>query len=244
MKLKYLIILLIGIVLISGCVQQSDGGNISKDNNTNTTIMGSGGKIAGTDQGESLSDILEKGAKINAMQYDLIITMTLKDGTKIVTTGKTWLEGSKTRIETKMKSAQGPPVEGIYINDGLVWYSYTYMPQFGKYIELSGKSPGPTTPKDLIKEQRLQISNVKTLGKEVVDGKSALVTEYTATVGGVTSTIKSWYWVEKGIPVKSQATTSEYVSVNEYKNVIIGDVEDSVFELLPDDMIVQIPGLT
>jgi hypothetical protein len=105
-----------------------------------------------------------------------------------------------------------------------------------QYEAQSGNAPDPADLSASIAQGRL-------VGTETVDGQPCDVYE---SVEG-TTTVKTWVAKSNGFPVKSEVTTPQGVIKSEFKNVKVGGVPDSLFELPAGMEIVDmgnIPGFS
>ena len=180
---------------------------------------------------ESLTEVLGKAKGITSLEYDMVAT---SPGQEAVTV-KMWLKGTKMRGEGTFEGQ-----EVVYILDMDEQEAYVYIPaqnmamkmDFGKVQETLGESPAEQS-------ESVEEYNPVTIGTEVLDGKSCLVVEYTTE----TSEVKMWIWTKYGLPIKTESTTTEGTSIVELKNIGLGEISDSIFELPAGVQIMEIPGL-
>ena len=145
------------------------------------------------------------------------------------------------------------------IKNGKMWSEMTVMGQQMTiivdtekkvvYMLAAGQNQAMKLPYDQYETQAGGVANPgsatqgKLTGTETVDGQLCDVYEKTESFG----TIKTWIAKSNGFPVKSETTTSLGVSKTEFKNVKIGGVPDSLFELPAGVQVVDmgnIPGLS
>jgi outer membrane lipoprotein-sorting protein len=222
-------------------------GSMKKKNNTLIVILiivllgvgvwlWLGNKGSPSDQGVissgeelSLSDIFKKTGSISSFKYDMVSTAPGQASQTI----KMWRKGSKIRMEGTFEGQSM-----VYLVDGDKQSAYMYLPSqntamktdFSKAQEISGESPT---------EQSASATNYNpiTVGDEVLDGKSCVVVQYETE----TASIKMWVWKEYGLPIKTESTTSQGTSVIELKNIEIGDISNSMFELPSGVQVLEIP---
>ncbi len=75
-------------------------------------------------------------------------------------------------------------------------------------------------------------------GTAMINGKSCMVVQYMVGVAPA----KMWLWQDYGLPIRVEATTTQGMTLMEYKNIQFGDIADSVFELPEGVQIIQQPG--
>lgn len=106
------------------------------------------------------------------------------------------------------------------------------------YEQFEQQMPETPNPLDLGKDA----ATGKVVGTETIDGKPCDVYEVTSPAG----TVKTWIWKEKGFPLRSEAKTPEGDVRVEFKNVTLGNLPDSLFELPAGMQVVDfgnMPGL-
>jgi outer membrane lipoprotein-sorting protein len=189
----------------------------------------SGEGIINLGQEVSLSDILKKAKGISSFKYDMVSTIP-GETSQII---KMWRKGNKTRMQGTFEGQNM-----VYLIDADKQSAYMYLPSqntamktaFTKAQGISGESP--TEQSGSLTEY-----NPTTVGSEVVDGKNCLVVEYDTG----TENVKMWLWKEYGLPIKTESTTAQGTSAVELKNIEIGDISDSMFELPSGVQVIEIP---
>jgi len=179
---------------------------------------------------ESLTDILAKAKGVTSFKYDMVISSPGEE----TLTQKMWLKGKKMRMEGTIEGKSM-----VYLVDTDMQLAYIYFPAentamkigLAKAKETAGESPTEQS-ESIIKY------NPVTLGTEVLDGKSCLVIEYTTE----TESVKMWLWKKYGFPIKTETTTDKGTTVLELKNIELGGIPDSMFELPAGVQIMQIPS--
>ncbi len=187
----------------------------------------------GTPAGEemSLDEVLANAERIGGYNFDMVITQSNQQTME----STMWVEGANMRWEG---SVEGQNV--IYILNTAQQTAYIYMPSQNMAMKQSfatargavGESPSEAT-------QGIPDQNPVVLGTEVWDGKTCLVVQGTSDQGDV---IKWWLWTSRGIPIKTELTshTGESI-VTELRNIQVGDIADSMFELPAGVQIMDIP---
>ena len=175
----------------------------------------------------TLADILSRAEGVTGLQYDLVITTP--EG---VTTGKVYWEEGKMRTEM---TVIGERVIAITRED---WGEvYIYYPDRGTIYKMIFTGSELETP--LEKSEDVPMDTVEVIGTETVDGEPCMVVEYTAEG----ATVRAWIWTQYGIALKVRLTSDGKVITTEFKNVVVGDVPDDLFEVPPGIEIIEIPGV-
>lgn len=195
-------------------------------------VVPSGGEEKAEEEVGSLTDILTKVAGVTSLKYDMVITAP---GQQATVTQKIWRKGNKMRMEGTMEGKSM-----VYLVDMDEQLAYMYFPSENMAMEID-MSKAQETAGESPTEQSGSIMqyNPVTLGTEVLDGKSCLVIEYTAETGKT----KSWVWKKYGLPIKTETTTTKGTSVVELKNIDVGNISDSMFELPAGVQLMDIPFL-
>lgn len=202
--LALLAMLVIGVVLISGCAK----GPEEKPSETQAPIE--------QPTTETLGEILGRGAGIASVKYDMVTTA---QGMPSMTQ-KVWLKKNKMRTEMTI---EGQTTVNLIDMDAKTMY--TYMPAQNLAIKMDFAKEAPESP--IESTESIEKYKPVVIGTETIDGKVCSVIEY--TVEGVKT--KSWIWKEKGFLVRMEVTTSEGKTIIEYKNIEFVDIPNSMFEL-------------
>jgi outer membrane lipoprotein-sorting protein len=183
----------------------------------------------------SLEEVLGKAKGLGGYKFDMV----LKQTGEADMTSHMWIEGADMRWEG---SAEGRDM--VYILRSAEQVAYMYLPSqnmamkynFTKAKGAVGKSPGEQS-----EEIGTEYPDAEVLGTEVWDGKTCLVAKGVSDEGDVTTW---WLWIEYGIPVKVEFSprTGEAL-VTELRNVEVGDIPDSMFELPAGVQPMEIPAL-
>jgi outer membrane lipoprotein-sorting protein len=168
---------------------------------------------SGQTSGGSVASLLGKAVGITSMKFDLVTTAPDNS----VTTSTAWVKKNKMRIEG---SIQGQNT--VTLIDGDAKTMYVYNPAQNTAIKmdfnLAPQSPSASS---------ISQYNPIIVGSETLDGKLCQILQYTAN--GVLT--KEWVWDAKGLPVRTQMTTSSGISTTDYKNYDFSDIPDSMFVL-------------
>jgi outer membrane lipoprotein-sorting protein len=180
-----------------------------------------------SDEEVSLQELFAKGQKVDGYSFDYAMT---EEKTGLNMEGKMAIKGSKMRME--MNSPEG---QMIQIVDQEVKKAWTYMPEQQMAIEVDmNQVDVPESPSDYA--ENVEAADAKYLGKEKVNGIDC----YKYSVENKEDEGSVIYWVhsEYGLPVRVEITAEDSVTTINYKNFVVGDIEDSQFQL-PDGVEVQ-----
>jgi len=177
----------------------------------------------------SLTETLGKAKDISSFKYDMVATAPGETAETI----KMWRKGGKMRMEGTFEGKSM-----VYLVDADEQIAYMYLPaentamkiSFGEVQEAAGESPTEQS-------ESVEKYNPVTIGTEILDGKTCLVTEYTTE----TEDVKMWVWTKYGLPIRTEATTEKGTSVVELKNIDFGSISDSMFELPAGVQIMEVP---
>ncbi len=220
-KMLFGLIILVLALSLAGCSEPVPDNNTNKNQNQNQDQASN----------ESIQAILAKASGVKNIEYEIEMIL---NGTPLPAQLKIYEKGEKYRMETSfMEQSQ----TGIY--DGQ--HAYTYDSATDTYYLMEDDEQTGSKPIDF-SDMSIQASNdasMKELGKEEVSGLKTRIIEfsYTAPEEEPTKT-KAWISEKYGIPVKFEATTgtgeNEMKSVMILKNIKIGTVKDSLFEVPQD----------
>jgi outer membrane lipoprotein-sorting protein len=152
-KMALLAVLVIGIILTSGCTQTSE--------ETQQTPTPSGVQ---TTSSESFSDILNQANTIPSVKYDMIMTVP---GSPTITM-KTWVKGDMIRTEM---TVEGMKLINIVGRSGMM---YTYMPAQNMAMKIDVGDAPVSAVGEL---GSMQGYDPKVVGTETLDGKKCQVIE-------------------------------------------------------------------
>lgn len=182
--------------------------------------------------GQTIQEILEKGKSIDNIEYTMALIKPFP------VTAKIYQKGIKYRGEASVLGQTS-----ISIFDGT--NAYIYDPTKDVYYK-SPDADGSTGTFDFedFSEQALADTEMKELGKETINGMETRVIEFQYMGAGTDEALKTKAWVseEYGIPVKFQFESDMGDVEMEYKDIKIGVVEDSMFEV-PEDKIVEMDDM-
>lgn len=180
----------------------------------------SAGQEATAKSGDDVSAIFAKAATISSMSFDFIVT---SDEGKM--TGKACVKG--TRMKTEM-TVEGEKM--IYIYDSKSGDVITYFPEQNMAMKTNfSKEMGGLIQSPADYSDNAASEDIKTVGKETIDGLSCIVLNIVDKENK--EEYKMWVSEKYGIPVRVESTDENGKSVIEYKNIKVGSVQDSEFEL-------------
>lgn len=173
--------------------------------------------------GETLSEILGRGAGIASVKYDMVVTAPEAP----TMTMKMWEEGNKIRAEMDQ---QGQTIVMLIDYDEGVAYMYMPAENFAYEIPL-GQAPESAVEQ----AQAIAGYDYTVIGTDTIDGKVCTVVEY--SYGGTSA--KAWIWKEHGFLIRIESTAPGGTTITEFKNIDFADIDDSMFELPAGVQIVQ-----
>lgn len=209
-------------VLIAGCGGKTEENAAPVKQETNDPADSS------KSEAPSTQDLLGKGKAISELSYEYEAQMP--DSEKMV--AKTWLKGKKMRTE------MANPAEGgniITIVDGEKGVAYVYQPEqkMATKMDISltqqEESASPTETLESYKPEDMNM-----IGRETIDGKKCLVYEF------LDGQSKAWLWEENGLPIKTEVIMDGKKAVGMFRNLQIGNVDDSMFTLPEGTQIMEL----
>ncbi len=165
--------------------------------------------------GDTLSEILGWAQNIPTMKYTVVMTMP---GVPATTT-TTWVKKNKMRMEMSMQG-----ITTVLLVDQDTKTMYSYMPAQNMAMKMSYDQASKSATEEA---GSIAGYNPKTVGTESIDGKACLVVEFTVEQ----TTTKMWIWKDRGLPLKTEMTTTTGKTTIEYKNYDFSDIPDSMFDL-------------
>lgn len=150
--------------------------------------------------------------------------------------GKIYVKGNKMRQEITMGTQKH-----VSIIRGDKKVTWLLFPEQKAYMEVEYKEPEPVTA-SAIEEISKDRANRRLVGKETVNGylcdKYELIYQ-DKSIG--TQTV----WISKklGVMVKMEQTASGFPMSMEFKNIVVKDVPDSVFEIPAGYSKMSMPGM-
>jgi hypothetical protein len=226
--------LLVLMLLVSAC----GGGGGSTTTTSSTAVTGTTPTSTSSTQtttpptttsaaaGNSVSDILGKGTKIDTITYDLTMTVT---GQAAITM-TIYQKGNKMREEMTVGG-----IAAVVLIDGDAQTMYTYMPSLKMATKMTYDS-GAIIPGAWETDDAAMDYNPTIVDTESIDGKACTVITWDVPGSG---SAKEWVWTEKGFPLKMEMTYSGVTTTMEYSNVDFSDIPDSTFELPADAQIID-----
>lgn len=178
------------------------------------------GQEATAKSGDDVSAIFAKAATISSMSFDFTVT---SDEGKM--TGKACVKGTKMKTETTVEGEKM-----IYIYDSKSGDVITYFPEQNMAMKTNfSKEMGGLIQIPAEYSDNTASEDIKTVGKETIDGLSCIVLNIVDKENK--EEYKMWVSEKYGIPVRVESTDENGKSVIEYKNIKVGSVQDSEFEL-------------
>jgi len=220
MKYSKLIIpiLIVGIVVWVGVSWWGGKGPVDEG----TSLPEGSSEEKGTSE-SPLAEILATAKGLPSYALDMV---TSYPGGEAMT-ARLWIKDGSRKLES---TAEGETM--IYLLQAATQSSYIYFPESKTGMQLDWDT-AQTTAGEMLGEQLTDLETYQPtiVGEEILDGKNCLVTQWTAE--GMEG--KSWIWKEYGLPIRTEMTVEGETSVTELKNIQIGSIADSEFEL-PDDI--------
>ena len=226
--MKRLWFVLVLILAVASLLGSACGGGGEEGGATATPTSKPTATPTKTATGETLSDILGKAGDIANVKYDMI--MTTPDQEQMAS--KVWLKGKKMRMES---TVEGEDI--ITLVDGDAQVMYIYYPSQNQAMQMSFTNAPES---DIESTEAIEQYDPEIIGTETIDGKVCLVVVY--TVEGMEE--KAWIWKDKGFPIRVETTTSEGVTIIEWKNIDFGNIPDSTFQLPAGVEIMEFPFST
>jgi outer membrane lipoprotein-sorting protein len=160
--------------------------------------------------------------------------LLLKQGGETMT-GKVYVKGDKTRQEFVQQGQK--QIRIIRPDKGLMWL---LMPAEKIYMEMSSQESGAYDP--TLDQNIEDKAEMKSLGKETVNGYvcDKYLYSYHDTSMGTTT-----LWISKKLnyPIKTEYQSSSGDMLVEYKNIKEGNVQNSLFDVPGDYMLLSVPGM-
>ena len=176
--------------------------------------------------GSALNDLMAR-ARANT-EYSVEFRMTA--GT-VPITGKSFFKGKKMRQE------MGTGQEAVVVIVDLDTKEATnFMPALGLAfkVDFTQVAMDAQRPDDRVGQLP---ANARQVGTETVDGKPAVVFEFTEQA----ATNKMWIWAEKGVPLKVETTAAGQKTLIEYLNYQFTPQPDNLFTLPAGVSLMDIP---
>ncbi|PIN98292.1 MAG: hypothetical protein COT90_05040 [Candidatus Diapherotrites archaeon CG10_big_fil_rev_8_21_14_0_10_31_34] len=182
--------------------------------------------------GETIQEILAKGKSIDNIEYEMTITKPF------AVTAKMYQKGIKYRGEASILGQTS-----IIIFDGTNAYTYDSTADVYYKSPDTGTDSGGFDFKDF-SAQALADTQMNELGEETINGINTKVIEFSYTGNGADASLKTKVWIsiQYGIPVKFQFESKLGEVEMEFKNIKIGSVQDSMFEV-PEDKVKDMDSL-
>jgi hypothetical protein len=160
--------------------------------------------------------------------------LLLKQGGETMT-GKAYVKGDKTRQEFVQQGQKQITI--MRPDKGVTW---VLMPEEKIYMEMSSQEGAAYDPQldPNIKDK----AEIKLLGKETVNGYTCDKYQYSYHDTSL-GTMIQWVSKQLNIPIKTEYKSPSGYMLIEYKNIQKGNVQDSLFEVPGDYMLMSVPGM-
>jgi outer membrane lipoprotein-sorting protein len=146
----------------------------------------------------------QSGFSFDSAQWTSNTTQDDGSGKVNKSSQKFWISGRQMRIETL---DEGTGETHIIIDDGS--QQYLYNPKENSAMVMNEMMKGMYSGllnSDAFKQGAENRKNAKTIGAEIINGKSCTIKEYENKVMNITSQVKEWVWDAKQFPMKSIVT--------------------------------------
>jgi len=171
--------------------------------------------------GQTLGDIYGVGRDIGDVKFDMVMTspeMTEQLVEKVYYKDA-WLT-DKMKIRYEMPAVMEGAFSTIFIMDLGANVEYMWYPDQNIACQLPAGEGSDNPVEDV------ELIPVK-VGTETIDGKLCDVYQWTSE----NISMKEWVWREKSFPIKAEVTSSGETTVIEYKNIVFGNLSDSLFTI-------------
>ncbi len=167
-----------------------------------------------------VAGLLAKAHELPGLTYDAVTTVNGEESFEV----KYAVKVPNIRIETGSPEIGMTMVCIINTDEGVV-YALSPDQQTATKMSLAQFEVDTATPLDYAKS--MEPDSMKYINTETLDSKECLVYEITEQ----DSTGKVWLWKDYGIPLRVEFTYDGDRVVNEYKNVQVTELDDSLFKL-------------
>ena len=151
------------------------------------------------------------------------------------TTGKVYVKGDKTRQEFVQQGQKQVTI--MRADKGLTWL---LMPAEKIYMEMLSQEGAAYNPQ--LDQNIKDKAEIKSLGKETVNGYVCDKYQYIYRDTSM-GTLTQWISKKFNYPIKSEYKSSSGYMLTEYKNIQEGNVQDSLFEVPGNYMLMSVPGM-
>jgi len=178
----------------------------------------------------SLTEILATAKDLPSYAFDMVADYLGEE-----TISRLWVKDGSTKMETTSEAGTT-----VYLMQAETQSAYLYFPEKKTGMQLEWDDTAQTTSGGMFGDEyiaEIQANQPIIVGEEMLDGKNCLVTQWTAE--GMEE--KVWIWKEYGLPIRTEITMGGETNVTEFRNIQIGNVADSEFELPDDIQITPLP---
>lgn len=231
LKTLTLLAILLLMPLLGGCGEEKKEVDpttkSSKAASDKTTVSDISVNSPSTSEEASMEDILARSQAIDGMSYE--VEAHMYDGD--ILQSKMWIEGKKFRMEAQNEA-------GIVLSDDIDSYVYEYLPSEKTADKrlVYQQNTNADSPKQEI--NRIKDEELNKVGNQIIDGKNCTIYKVDSK-----DPKKLWIWDKYGIALRVETQYEAGKNVMEYKNVQIGDIDDSLFYLPADTQVTLLdPG--
>ena len=160
--------------------------------------------------------------------------LLLKQGGETMT-GKVYVKGDKTRQEFVQQGQKQITI--MRLDKGVTW---VLMPAEKIYMEMSSQEGAAYNPQ--LDQNIKDKAEIKLLGKETVNGYVCDKYQYIYHDTSL-GTLTQWISKKFSYPIKTEYKSPSGYMLTEYKNIQEGNVQNSLFEVPGDYMLMSIPGM-
>ena len=160
--------------------------------------------------------------------------LLLKQGGETMT-GKVYVKGDKTRQELVQQGQKQITI--MRPDKGFTWI---LMPAEKIYMEMSSQESAAYNPQ--LDQNIKDKAEIKLLGKETVNGYVCDKYQYIYRDTSL-GTLTQWVSKQLNVPIKTEYKSASGYMLTEYKNIKEGNVQNALFDVPGDYMLMSIPGM-
>lgn len=174
------------------------------------------------------------GGSIEAMKNGLSYDYVMTAGEQVMNSHFSF-KGENVRIETL-----DPSNPSLMITKGKELYIINPKEKTGFKMSTEGDT-GANPTGEVKPEENMDKDSLNIIGKEDVNGEPCYIVTTKSIVDGFE--MKMWLHQKYGIMMKMESQSAEGKMLVEVKNLKVGDVPDSEFEIPTDIKMMEMPGL-
>jgi outer membrane lipoprotein-sorting protein len=219
--------------VFSGCTENESSSNTKI---SNTVSLDESKEQEQLQEPETIEEIIAKTEQIDSMYYEISMIMDISEFGEQSGLIKIWQKEPYIKEEiTTITGNTNISILVIQRPDG----TYVYDAGLGQYVVSTDDISSVSTSLQYFDNDMVldYISNISTSDyeTEIIDGKEALVVEYSPSLMGNSIHVKMWIWIEKGVPLKGILDMNmEQITIKmelNYSNYSFSDIPDSIFNL-------------